>query len=120
MARKTMQHVLDETELETIAQNELSRLKRQFRIMENDRSICAEDAKLQLRKQINMINRLEYEKAELVLRIKTASAKTFIRKEEKMEEKLKCVLSTQTQYDEMIKNEKQEIEEVNIEIRKVY
>ncbi|KAG6803304.1 coiled-coil domain-containing protein 63-like [Apis mellifera caucasica] len=119
MARKTMQHVLDETELETIAQNELSRLKRQFRIMENDRSICAEDAKLQLRKQINMINRLEYEKAELVLRIKTASAKTFIRKEEKMEEKLKCVLSTQTQYDEMIKNEKQEIEEVNIEIRKL-
>ncbi|XP_394326.4 coiled-coil domain-containing protein 63-like [Apis mellifera] len=119
MARKTMQHVLDETELETIAQNELSRLKRQFRIMENDRSICAEDAKLQLRKQINMINRLEYEKAELVLRIKTASAKTFTRKEEKMEEKLKCVLSTQTQYDEMIKNEKQEIEEVNIEIRKL-
>lgn len=114
-----MQHVLDETELETIAQNELSRLKRQFRIMENDRSICAEDAKLQLRKQINMINRLEYEKAELVLRIKTASAKTFTRKEEKMEEKLKCVLSTQTQYDEMIKNEKQEIEEVNIEIRKL-
>ncbi|XP_006622407.1 coiled-coil domain-containing protein 63-like [Apis dorsata] len=118
MARK-MQHMLDETELETIAQNELSRLKRQFRIMENDRSVCAEDAKLQLRKQINMINRLEYEKAELVLRIKTASAKTFTRKEEKMEEKLKCVLTSQTQYDEMIKNEKQEIGEIDVEIRKL-
>ncbi|XP_043801474.1 coiled-coil domain-containing protein 63-like [Apis laboriosa] len=118
MARK-MQHMLDETELETIAQNELSRLKRQFRIMENDRSVCAEDAKLQLRKQINMINRLEYEKAELVLRIKTASAKTFTRKEEKMEEKLKCVLISQTQYDEMIKNEKQEIGEIDVEIRKL-
>ncbi|XP_012346583.2 coiled-coil domain-containing protein 63-like [Apis florea] len=119
MARKTMQHMLDETELETIAQKELSRLRRQFRIMENDRSICAEDAKLQLRKQINMINRLEYEKAELVLRIKTASAKTFTDKEEKMEKKLKCVLMAQTKYDEMIKNEKQEIAEVDIEIRKL-
>ncbi|XP_060818371.1 coiled-coil domain-containing protein 63-like [Bombus pascuorum] len=118
MAHK-LQHIPDEIELETIAITELSRLKRQYRIMENDRGACTEDAKLQLHNQMNMINRLEYEKAELVLRIKTATSKTFVRKDEEMEEKLKCMLTAQAKYDEMIKTEKEEIAELDKEIRKL-
>ncbi|XP_068971166.1 coiled-coil domain-containing protein 63-like [Bombus flavifrons] len=118
MAHK-LQHIPDEIELETIAIAELSRLKRQYRIMENDRGACTEDAKLQLHNQMNMINRLEYEKAELVLRIKTATSKTFVRKDEEMEEKLKCMLTTQAKYDEMIKTEKEEIAELDNEIHKL-
>ncbi|OAD53636.1 Coiled-coil domain-containing protein 63 [Eufriesea mexicana] len=118
MAHK-LQHVPDEVELEMISQAELSRLKRQYRIMENDRGACVEDAKLQIRNQMNMINRLEYEKAELVLRIKTASSKTFTRKDEEMEEKLKCLLTMQTKYDELIRTEKLEIAELDNEIRKL-
>ncbi|XP_003702222.2 coiled-coil domain-containing protein 63 isoform X1 [Megachile rotundata] len=118
MAHKT-QHTPDETELEMMAQTELSRLKRQYRIMENDRVACVEDAKLQLRNQLNIIDRLEYEKAELVLHIKTASSKTFIRKDRDMEEDLKCLLKTQEKYDEMLQTEKQEIAELDEHIFKL-
>ncbi|XP_029043708.2 coiled-coil domain-containing protein 63 [Osmia bicornis bicornis] len=118
MAHKTHQ-AANETELETMAQTELSRLKRQYRIMENDRVACVEDAKLQLRNQLNMIDRLEYEKAELLLRIKTASSKTFIRQDKEMEEKLKCLLEMQEKYESMIETEKQEINELDDHIRKL-
>lgn len=119
MAHK-VQRIPDEVELETIALAELSRLKRQYRIMENDRDACSKDAKLQLYNQKNMIDRLEYEKAELVIRIKTATSKTFARKDKEMEEKLACTLTMQTKYDEMIRTEKQEIAELDSEIHKVY
>lgn len=113
------QHTPDELELETMAQAELSRLKRQYRIMENDRSICVEDARLQLRNQLSMINRLEYEKAELVLHIKTANSKNFVRKDEKTEEKLKCLMTLQSKYDDMIKTERGEIAELDDQLAKV-
>lgn len=88
--------------------------------MESDRATCADDSKLNLRNQLNMIDRLEYEKAELVLRIRTAGSKTFARKDEEMGEKLDCLLTMQTKYDESIKTEKQEIAELDNEIRKVF
>ncbi|XP_053999430.1 coiled-coil domain-containing protein 63-like [Hylaeus anthracinus] len=118
MAQKP-QHTPDEQELETMAQAELSRLKRQYRIMENDRAACAEDARLQLRNQLNMIARFEYEKAELVLRIKTANSKTFAREDEEMVEKLKCLLTLETNYESMIKAEKGEIAELDDHINKL-
>lgn len=118
MASKKQQ-APDEMELEAMAQAELSRLKRQYRIMENDRVACVEDARLQLRNQLNMIDRLEYEKAELILRIQTATSKTYTQKDEEMEEKLKCLLTLSTKYDEMIKTERQEITELDEQIAKV-
>ncbi|XP_076375891.1 coiled-coil domain-containing protein 63 [Megalopta genalis] len=113
------QQAPDEHELEVLARAELSRLKRQYRIMENDRAACVEDARLQLRSQTKMIDHLEYEKAELVLRIKTANSKTFLRKDEEMVEKLKCLLQMQSSYDDMIKNEKEEIAELDKHIGKL-
>lgn len=109
----------DELEMETMAEVELSRLKRQYRIMENDRAACAEDARLQLRNQQNMIDRLEREKAELVLAIKTAKSKAFTRKDKAMDEKLKCLLAKRTKYIELIENEKQQIAELDEQIGKV-
>lgn len=113
------QPVQDELELETMAEAELSRLKRQYRIMENDRAACVEDARLQLRNQQNMINRLEYEKAELLLAIKTAKSKSFARKDVEMDEKLKCLLAKHAKYIDMIENEKQQIAELDEQIGKV-
>lgn len=118
MAYRTQQ-VPDEHELETLAMAELSRLKRQYRIMENDRAACAEDARLQLRSQMNMINHLEGEKAELVLRIKTANSKTFLHEDQKMEGKLKCLLKLQASYSDMIKTEQEETAELDKQIDKV-
>ncbi|XP_076303811.1 coiled-coil domain-containing protein 63 isoform X1 [Lasioglossum baleicum] len=118
MAYRT-HHTPDERELEILARTELSRLKRQYRIMENDRAACAEDARLQLRSHTNMIKHLEYEKAELVLHIKTANSKTFLREDQEMEDKLKCLLEMQSKYNDMIKNEKEEITELDVQIDKL-
>ncbi|XP_050457362.1 coiled-coil domain-containing protein 63-like isoform X1 [Cataglyphis hispanica] len=109
----------DELELETMAEIELSRLKRQYRIMENDRAACVEDARLQLRNQQNMIERLEYEKAEFVLAIKTARSKAFMRKDDDMEKKLKCLLTKRAKYIELIEIEKQQINELDEQIDKL-
>lgn len=87
--------------------------------MENDRAACVEDARLQLRNQQNMIERLEYEKAEFVLAIKTARSKAFTRKDEDMEKKLKCLLAKRAKYIELIEIEKQQINELDEQIDKV-
>nr|XP_012218958.1 PREDICTED: coiled-coil domain-containing protein 63 [Linepithema humile]XP_012218959.1 PREDICTED: coiled-coil domain-containing protein 63 [Linepithema humile] len=109
----------DELEMETMAEAELSRLKRQYRIMENDRAACAEDARLQLHNQQNMIDRLEYEKAELVLAIKTARSKAFTRKDDEMDKKLRCLLAKRAKYIELIEHEKQQIAELDEQIGKL-
>lgn len=113
------QPVQDELELETMAEAELSRLKRQYRIMENDRAACVEDARLQLSNQQNMIDRLEYEKAELLLAIKTAKSASFARKDVEMNEKLRCLLQKRAKYIDLIDNEKRQIAELDEQIGKV-
>ncbi|KAK0167325.1 hypothetical protein PV327_004740 [Microctonus hyperodae] len=113
------QPVQDELEMETMAEAELSRLKRQYRIMENDRVTYSEKARLQLRNQQNMIERLEYEKAELLLSIKTSKSQSNSRKDVAMDETLKCFLKKRTKYIEMIKNERQQIHELQEQIIKV-
>lgn len=113
------QPVHEEVELEVLAETELSRLKRQYRIMENDRATYAEDARLQLRNQQNMINQLEFEKADLMLGIKTAKSGANNKKDEAMSEKLKCLLATRTKYKETIDNERQQINELEEQILKV-
>lgn len=108
-----------DAEMESMAEAELSRLKRQYRIMENDRVAYAEDAKVQLRNQQNMIERMEYEKSELALAIKNAKSSLNVRKDEAMERKLKCLLKRRSEYAEMIKKEKQQIGELEEQIVKV-
>ena len=119
MAYKQVQPVQDELELETMAEAELSRLKRQYRMMENDRVAYAEDSRLRLRNQQNMIDRLETEKADLVLAIRTAKSNSNKKKDDAMDAKLKCLLSKRTKYIEMIKNERQQINELEEQIVKV-
>lgn len=111
--------IQDEVELETMAEAELSRLKRQYRIMENDRTTYSDKARLQLRNQKNIIERLEHEKAELYLAIKSSKSQSNTKKDEAMDEKLKCLLTKRSKYMEMIKNERQQINELQEQIIKV-
>ena len=106
-------------ELEAIAEAELARLKRQYRIMENDRIKYTEDSRLQLRNQQKMIDRLKFEKAELVLAIKTAKSDSNTKKDKALEAQLKCLLEKRAKYLEMIANEKQRSAELKEQIIKV-
>ena len=117
--RQQTTQVQDEMELETMAEAELARLKRQYRIMENDRIAYAEEARLQLRNQQKMIDRLEFEKAELALAIKASKSDSNTKKDQAMEAQLKCLLEKRTKYLEMIANERQQIAELQEQIIKV-
>ncbi|KAK2581934.1 hypothetical protein KPH14_002385 [Odynerus spinipes] len=110
----------DALELEMLPEIELTRLKRQYRIMENDRLKCVEDGGLRLHNQQVMVARLEYEKAELLLAIKNARASVFLRKDETDDEKLKGLLDQRTRFIDAIKSEKQQIAELNRQIGQVF
>jgi len=107
-----------EVEVET-TEVELSRLKRQYRIMEKDRMICVEDARLQLRHQQGAIDHLERERIDLVLAMNAAKSKTLENKDQEMEKKLKYLLVQHNEYIGMIGNEKQQITELDDQINKV-
>lgn len=114
-----IQPVQDELELETMAEAELSRLKRQYRIMENDRVAYAEEARNQLRNQQGLIERLEHEKAELVLAIKAAKSPINTRKDEVMGGELRGLLEKRAGFAEQIQRERQQINELQEQIIKV-
>ncbi|XP_058808667.1 coiled-coil domain-containing protein 63 [Phymastichus coffea] len=109
----------DEYELETMAESELLRLKRQYRIMENDRVAYAEEAKNQLRNQRNLIERLEHEKAELVLAIKAAKSPNNTRKDEAMSTEMRRLLEKRAKFVEQIQKERQQIDELQEQIIKI-
>ncbi|KAI4502988.1 hypothetical protein M0802_002032 [Mischocyttarus mexicanus] len=116
---RTSSAVQGALEMETMPEVELTRLKRQYRIMENDRLKCAEEGGLQLRNQQIMIARLEYEKAELLLAIRSARSKTFLKKDEAYDIKLKELFHQRSKYIDSIKSEKQQISELNRQIGQI-
>lgn len=109
----------DERELERLAELELTRLKRQYRIMENDRTTYAEESKNQLRNQNHIIDLLESEKADLVLSIKAAKAGENSKKDQLMAETLKEMLDQRNKFMEQIKMEREQIDELKEQILKV-
>ncbi|XP_015183990.1 PREDICTED: coiled-coil domain-containing protein 63 [Polistes dominula] len=116
---RTSSAVKGALEMETMPEVELTRLRRQYRIMENDRLKCAEEGGLQLRNQQIMIARLEYEKAELLLAIRSAKSKKFLKKDEADDIKLKELFQQRSKYIDSIKSEKQQISELNRQIRQI-
>ncbi|XP_011497170.1 PREDICTED: coiled-coil domain-containing protein 63-like, partial [Ceratosolen solmsi marchali] len=87
-------------------------LKRQYRIIENDRAVYVEDARNQLRNQNHIIDKLETEKAELVLAIKAAKSSGNVRKDEVLSAELKTILDKRSHFIEQIKIERQQIAEI--------
>ena len=109
----------DEDEQEAMAEAELSRVKRQYRIMENDRITYAEDVRLQLRNQQNMVQHLENEKAELVRAIKIMKCPLNRKKDGILAAKLKDLVDKRAYYMQIINEEKHQISELQEQILKV-
>ncbi|KAF7379207.1 hypothetical protein HZH68_017052 [Vespula germanica] len=96
------------TEMEMMSEVELTRLKRQYRIMENDRMKCTEEGGLQLRNQQIMIARLE-----------SAKSKRFIKKDEVDDVKLKELFDQRSKFIDSIKSEKDQISELKKQIGQI-
>lgn len=114
-----MTHKMAHDEIGLEAEVELAKLKRQYRIMENDRETCVEDARLQLRHQKEIIDHLEHEKAEILIAIQIAKSKMFNIQDEEIGKKLDCLLTKRVKYIDLINNEKQQIVELDKQISKV-
>ncbi|XP_043481677.1 coiled-coil domain-containing protein 63 [Leptopilina heterotoma] len=119
MAYRQQNQVQDEMELEAMAEAELARLKRQYRIMENDRKSYSRKMQLQLKKQEKIIDQLEREKSELLLTIKAIKSPANLKKDEKDRAEIEKLLQKRTKYMELIEKEKQQIAELDEQIAKV-
>ncbi|KAJ8683019.1 hypothetical protein QAD02_018811 [Eretmocerus hayati] len=113
---RTEAPVQDEHELELMAETELCRLRRQYRIMENDRQTYAENARNQMRNQTIMIDRLEQEKAELVLAIQAAKSPLNCKRDEAVGAELARLLEKRATFVERIERERAQISEMNEQI----
>ncbi|XP_051162078.1 coiled-coil domain-containing protein 63 [Leptopilina boulardi] len=119
MSYRQQNQVQDEMELEAMAEAELARLKRQYRIMENDRKSYSKKVELQLNKQEQIIDQLEREKSELLLTIKAIKSPANLKKDEKDREEIKQLLEKRAKYMEILEKEKQQIAELDEQISKV-
>ncbi|XP_046387056.1 coiled-coil domain-containing protein 63 [Ischnura elegans] len=110
----------DELEMDQMAEAELARLQRQYRIMEGDRAAYSEEMKFILYKQKKMIEVLEEEKKELSLNIKIANSPSNKHMDVQTSSTLNQLFELHEKYEQDIKNEKTQISEIEYQIRKVH
>ncbi|KAJ1524047.1 hypothetical protein ONE63_010587 [Megalurothrips usitatus] len=109
----------DDLEVDAIAEQELSRLQRHYRIMEGDRESFSEEAKFFLNKQRKVIDTLLSERNELITNLNVAASKRIEGKEAKQNEQLAFLMEVQSRFQEAIKTEKTQLRELDHQIRKV-
>lgn len=119
MSYRQQNQVQDEMELEAMAEVELARLKRQYRIMENDRKAYTRKVQLQLIKQEKMIEQLECEEKELLLNLNAIKSPANLKKDEKERAEIQKLIEKKAKYVELYEKEKLEIAELDEQIKRV-
>ncbi|XP_030747592.1 coiled-coil domain-containing protein 63 [Sitophilus oryzae] len=102
-----------------MAEEELARLQRQLRIMEDDRKAFSEETNTKLEKQRKIIQRLKDERAKLYEDINIATCDNQRRKDEKLSKDIYKLLSVYDDYCEKVKVQKEDITEMDIQIKKL-
>ncbi|KAG8237694.1 hypothetical protein J437_LFUL016259 [Ladona fulva] len=109
----------DELEMDQMAEAELNRLQRQYRIMEGDRAAYSEEMKFLLSKQKKMILALEEEKKELSLNIKVTNSSWNKHIDNQTTTTLRQLYELQKKYDADLRKEKSQLAEIEHQIKKV-
>ncbi|XP_018326618.1 coiled-coil domain-containing protein 63 [Agrilus planipennis] len=109
----------DKEEMVLMAQNELSRLNRQYRIMEGDKTAFSEEAHVKLAKQRKVIKTLEKEQQNLLINLKVANSKIHKRKDLELTQKLNNLLKQHQKLSQEIFSEKSRLNEINSQIKKI-
>ncbi|XP_026277635.1 outer dynein arm-docking complex subunit 1 isoform X1 [Frankliniella occidentalis] len=109
----------DDLEVDAIAEQELSRLQRHYRIMEGDKESFSEEAKFFLNKQRKVIESLLSERNELITNLNVAASKRIESKEAKQNDSLAFLMEVQSRFQEAIRTEKTQLHELEHQIRKV-
>ncbi|KAK6637156.1 hypothetical protein RUM44_007570 [Polyplax serrata] len=117
MGSKAVQ--LTEEQLDTLAQNELDRLQKAFRLMETDKEAYSEDVRRIILKQKTVLSHLEREKKELETLLACGDNK-FLKKKE--EERIRILQLQLKEYDEVehdIRKEGLELKELESKVEKL-
>ncbi|XP_066149078.1 outer dynein arm-docking complex subunit 1 [Euwallacea fornicatus] len=108
-----------EKEMIAMAEEELSRLQRQLRIMEDDRLAFSDETSTKLEKQRKIILQLREEKEKLCEDINVATCKNQKRKDKRMSKDITKLLEIYDEYQEHVRMEKEEIVEMEVQIKKL-
>ncbi|XP_033606689.1 coiled-coil domain-containing protein 63 isoform X3 [Cryptotermes secundus] len=109
----------EDLDVDQLAETELSRLQRQYRIMEGDRQSYSQKANIVLQRQRRIIRALNAEKDELLKNLRAAKSPLNEVKNNKTSSELVHLLNLTDRYDSQIKSEKLKLSELNLQIRKV-
>ncbi|XP_059487063.1 outer dynein arm-docking complex subunit 1 [Neocloeon triangulifer] len=118
-AGKGPQKTQEEIEMEQMAQAELARLQRQYRIMEEDRAHYAEETRILLNRQRRQILALEREKKQLLMSPEYASLKVARRRASSCSRLLERQLDKYEEMDERIQEQKEKNDDLREKIRQV-
>ncbi|KAF7275831.1 hypothetical protein GWI33_011227, partial [Rhynchophorus ferrugineus] len=116
---RTATNSTTEREMMAMAEEELSRLQRQLRIMEDDRMAFSDETGSKLEKQRKIIQRLRRERAKLYEDIKVATSKNQKRKDEKNCKDIYKLLEVYNTYCDKVKHQKDDILEMDVQIKKL-
>ena len=106
-------------ELDLMAEQELLRLTRQFRVMEGDKEAYVEEATKALRRQRKLIDDLDREKAEVVRSMKMSQSKKNARKDSENAAKLARLAEEQEHLITNIREQKLVSNTLDGEIQKI-
>ncbi|XP_067402542.1 outer dynein arm-docking complex subunit 1 [Emydura macquarii macquarii] len=104
-------------DLEGIAESELAKLQRQFRLLEGDRHAYALQSRETVRKQLANLRRLEKEREGLLRELRVAEGRANRQREQERASSLRVLLQQQDQVEEQAAVERRTIAQLDQEIR---
>ncbi|CAB3219928.1 unnamed protein product [Arctia plantaginis] len=109
----------DDIEMEKIAEDELSKLQRQFRVMEIDRATVMTSVQPTLRMQKNIINSLNSDLEKIMLELKFTKSTTNLLKNSNTREKLIALLKEHEKFATEVKEHRGTIKELDFLLKQV-
>ncbi|XP_065891131.1 coiled-coil domain-containing protein 63-like [Dysidea avara] len=106
-----------ESEIDTLAREELVKLQRDYRRSEGSRKTLTESSQNDIRKQQAMIMMLEKESEELRKNLSLAGSKQNERRDQMVTRKFEELLSTQAEYDDKVVEEQRKVMELEEHVR---
>ncbi|KAJ8711490.1 hypothetical protein PYW07_008732 [Mythimna separata] len=109
----------DDMEMEKIAEDELSKLQRQFRVMEIDRATVLSSVQPTLRMQKNIINTLNQDLEKIMMELKFTKSTSNLMEGARSREKLIALLKDHEKYSTEVKDHRETIKELDFLLKQV-
>ncbi|KAI4456545.1 hypothetical protein MML48_8g00009415 [Holotrichia oblita] len=109
----------EQLEMDIMAEAELARLQRQYRLMDGDRQAFEEDTTAQLKKQGRVLRLLRQENAEINKNFEIAGSKGNRKRDAGYTLEIQKLLRENGKYKEAIRKQKNDLKEIEYQVKKV-